>query len=108
MDDRTTIQVSAELRKELKRIAARRDKNYQELLKDMIGLFKELDKEKTVISIPVSVAERLDTQIAKGNFRTRSEYVTYLLRILLYEEQANEKIPEERIRKRLKALGYTE
>jgi len=108
VDERTTIQVSAELRKELKRIAARRDRNYQELLEDMIGLFTELDKGKTVISIPVALAEKLDSQVAKGNFKNRSEYVTYLLRIILYEEQRNTRIPEERIRKRLKALGYTE
>ena len=42
MDNRTTIQVTEDLRKELKVLAAARDESYQKVLKDMVEVFKEL------------------------------------------------------------------
>ena len=46
MENRTTIQITEDLRKQLKVLAARRDISYQELLQDMISVFKELNQEK--------------------------------------------------------------
>ncbi|MFH1505711.1 MAG: hypothetical protein ABIE94_01845 [archaeon] len=107
MKDRTTIQISEELRKELRVLASRRDLSYQELLKDIISVFKELDKEKTIVSIPSKLAERLHNQIKDTDFRSISEYITFVLRLILSERQeAFTEKDEEKIKKRLRALGY--
>ena len=106
MENRTTIQVSDELRKELKTLAARRDISYQELLSDMISIFKELDKDKTIISIPSGLADKLKANI-RNDFRNLSDYVAFLLRLLLYEKTVKGKVGnEDKIKKRLKELGY--
>jgi len=109
MKNRTTIQISENLRKELRILAAKRDLSYQELLKDMISVFKELDKEKTIISIPKMLAEKVNDQIKKTDFTTISEYTTHVLREVLSESIEKEKISkddEEKVKKRLKKLGY--
>ncbi len=106
MINRTTIQVSDEIRKELKFLASKRDKNYQELLSDMLSVFKELDRDKTIISIPKKLAGRINEIIKNTDFKTVSEYVSFILRILFYENAEPEKINESKLKARLKALGY--
>ncbi len=106
MLNRTTIQVSEELRKELKFLASKRDMNYQELLSDMLSVFKELDRDKTIISIPKKLAERIKEIIKNTDFKTVSEYVSFILRILFYDNAEPEKINESKIKARLKSLGY--
>lgn len=83
MEERTTIQVSNELRKELKIIASRRDCSYEDLLRDMIGIFTELDQTKTLISIPSPLAEKIKNRCQGTGFNSISEYVTYVLREVL-------------------------
>ncbi len=107
MKNRTTIQLSEDLRKKLRTLAAKRDISYQKLLSDMISVFKEVDKDKTIISIPSKLADKLQQNIIKSDFNTLSEYVTFLLRLLLYEDTTSKKVNnEEKIRTRLKKLGY--
>ena len=107
MENRTTIQISEGLRKKLRILAAKRDISYQKLLLDMISVFEELDKDKTVISIPNKLADKLHNTIKDTDFKTISEYVTFLIRLILYENP--EKLKEvdlTNIKKRLKSLGY--
>jgi len=103
MKNRTTIQVSEKLRKELRVLASKRDISYQELLRDMIDVFKELDREKTIISIPSRLSKKIKEKIKGTDIGSVSEYVTFVLRMLLSED---DKKGEEKIRKRLKKLGY--
>ena len=106
MENRTTIQVSNDLRKKLRHLAARRDESYQDLLKDMVSVFSELDRDKTIISIPKKLTGRINYLMDENDFNSVSEYVTFLLRMMLYEKAEKEKIDEKKIKKRLKLLGY--
>ena len=108
MENRTTIQVSEDIRKALRILASKRDISYQELLKDMISVFKELNKEKTIISIPKRLAERIEEKRKETDLESVSAYVTFVLRQLIGEigERARftEK-DEKQIMSRLKSLG---
>ena len=106
MDKRTTIQVSEKLRQELRGLAAKRDKNYQELLSDMISVFRELDKDKAIVSIPKKLAEKIKEKTKESDFKTVSEWVTFVIRMMFYEQAKQERVDENKIRERLKALGY--
>ena len=107
MEERTTIQVSGDVRKELRSLAAKRDENYQVLLKDMIQVFKELDDDKTIISIPKKLSKKIEDKLPSTDFNTISEYVAFILRLILYEESSvrkkNEKIDEKEIKQKLKS-----
>lgn len=106
MQERTTIQISNNLRKELRQLAAKRDKNYQELLKDMISVFKELDKDKIIVSVPKKLSEKIKATIKQTDFNSISEYITFILRLMLYEKIEKEDIDEKAIKQKLKSLGY--
>jgi len=107
MEDRTTIQVSEKLRKELRVLASKRDLSYQELLSDMITVFKELDKEKTIISIPAGIANKIKEQIKHTDLSSASEYITFVLRLILSEqEKPFSSKDEKKIKARLRKLGY--
>ncbi len=109
MEERTTIQLSAELRKELRILASKRDISYQELLKDMTNVFKELDREKTIISIPNNLSKKIENKIKNTDIKSVSEYVTFLLRLILTENQDKTIMPEketELLKNKLKNLGY--
>ena len=108
MDNRTTIQVTEDLRKELKVLAAQRDESYQKVLSDMVEVFKELDRDKTIISIPSKLADKVQKNVADSDFETLSEYVTFLLRVILYEQGEEGSQDMDRVRERLKKLGYLE
>lgn len=106
MQDRTTIQVSEKLRRELRILASKRDISYQELLQDMISVFKELDREKTIISIPTKLAEKVNGKIKDTDIKSTSEYVTFVLRMLLAEKIQYKRNDEVKIKQKLKNLGY--
>jgi len=107
MEGRTTIQVSEKLRKELRVLAAKRDLSYQELLSDMISVFKELDKEKTIISIPSTLAKRIKEQIKDTDISSISEYITFVLRLILSEkEKPFSAKDEKKVKAKLRQLGY--
>ena len=109
MENRTTIQITEDLRKQLKVLAARRDISYQELLQDMISVFKELDREKTIISIPAMLAGKVNDKIKQTDFSSVSEYTAFVLRQMLMETADKKKISsadEARIKDKLRKLGY--
>ena len=107
MQNRTTIQISEDLRKQLKILASKRDLSYQELLQDMLSVFQELDKDKTIISIPKKLSQRIKTNLKNTDFASVSEYTTFLIRQMLMESEGNLSAEdEEKIRSKLKKLGY--
>ncbi|MDD5086389.1 MAG: hypothetical protein PHV16_01425 [Candidatus Nanoarchaeia archaeon] len=107
MENRTTIQVSEDLRKKLRIIASKRDISYQKLLSDMISVFEELDKDKTIISIPTKLSDKIKEKIKDTDFKNVSEYVTFILRILLYEKaDISREKNTNKIKNKLKELGY--
>ena len=107
MQERTTIQISGDLRRKLKVLASKRDVSYQKLLNDMISVFSELDKDKVVISVPKKLAEKIQSLIKGTDIKSVSEYVTFVLRMILSEKSEKiTKFDEKKIKARLKALGY--
>ena len=73
---------------------------------------KEIKEKKkfTTISIPTPLFEKIKERIKGTGFTSVSSYVTYVLRELLAEKEEEEepftKEDEERIKARLRALGY--
>jgi vacuolar-type H+-ATPase subunit F/Vma7 len=98
--------MSENLRKELRILASKRDVNYQELLGDMIQVFKELDREKTIVSIPKKLAEKVKQNIKKTDMSSVSEYVTFILRMILAEKTETKQPDEDKIKQKLRNLGY--
>jgi len=70
------------------------------------------EKERATIDIPVSLYEKIEKRIEGTEFSSVSEWATYVLKEVLanLEEEEKEesltKKDEERIKERLKALGY--
>lgn len=106
MKNRTTVQVSEDLRKELRILASKRDISYQELLNDMISVFKELDRERTIVSIPSKLSNKIKEKISGTDMPSVSEYVTFILRLILSEDTDIKKSDESKIKEKLKKLGY--
>ena len=75
---------------------------------------KEKDSKKfTTISIPTPLAEKIKKRIKGTGFTSLSSYVTYVLRQVLSsieaeerEKQAFSKEEEEKVKQRLRDLGY--
>ena len=66
-------------------------------------------KKSTNISIPTPLSKKIKERIKGTGFTSVSNYVTYVLREILVEKEEEEpftKEDEERIKARLKALGY--
>ncbi len=106
MENRTTIQISEKTRQELRKLAGKRDVSYQELLADMISVFKELDSDMSIISIPKKLMGRLNENVEKSDFKTVSEYVAFLLRLMIIEDVKLDGKKENIVKDRLKRLGY--
>jgi len=70
------------------------------------------EKKYTTISIPTPLAEKIKRRIEGTGFHSLSSYVTYVLRevISCMEEDEGEeaftKEDEEKVKDRLRALGY--
>jgi len=66
--------------------------------------------EETVkVEIPKSIADKIEERRKDTEFGSLSEYVTYVLREVVSEEEEEEafsKEDEEKVKERLKALGY--
>ena len=73
---------------------------------------KKEDKKFTTISIPSQLAEKIKKRIEGTGFHSLSSYVTYVLREVISgieneeEEEAFSKEDEERVKEKLRALGY--
>jgi len=69
------------------------------------------EKKYTTISIPAPLAEKIKKRIQGTGFHSLSSYVTYVLREVIAgtEEESEEvfsKEDEEKVKERLRALGY--
>jgi len=70
------------------------------------------EKKYTTVSIPVQLAEKIERRIKDTGFNSVSSYVTYVLREVLssLEEEKKEEVftkeEEEKVKERLRALGY--
>ena len=69
------------------------------------------EKKYTTISIPTPLAEKIKKRIEGTGFNSLSSYVTYVLREVIsgMEEETDDgfsKEDEERVKERLRALGY--
>jgi Arc/MetJ-type ribon-helix-helix transcriptional regulator len=69
------------------------------------------DKKFTTISIPTHLAEKIKKRIKGTGFTSLSSYATYVLREIISgsteeHEEAFSKEDEQKVRERLRALGY--
>ena len=69
------------------------------------------DAKYTSVSIPTPLFEKVKERIEGTGFSSVSSYVAYVLREVLSKEAAKESEPfskedEERVKDRLRALGY--
>ncbi len=69
------------------------------------------DKKYTTISIPTPLANKIKQRIEGTGFNSLSSYVTYVLREVISgadqePEDAFTKEDEEKVKERLRALGY--
>ena len=73
------------------------------------------EKKFTSVSIPVPLFRKVEERIKGTGFTSVSSYVTYVLREIIAEEERQEpdeddspfsKEDEERVKDRLRALGY--
>ncbi|KAA0002763.1 MAG: CopG family transcriptional regulator [Thermoplasmata archaeon] len=69
------------------------------------------EKKYTTVSIPTPLAEKIKARIEGTGFNSISSYVTYVLREVIAsmeedEEEVFSKEDEEKVKERLRALGY--
>ncbi len=70
------------------------------------------ERKYTTVSIPVQLYEKIKKRIEGTGFTSVSDYVTYVLREVLasLEEEEKEEVftkeEEEKVKERLRALGY--
>ncbi len=66
--------------------------------------------EETIkISIPLSLYKKIKEKIHETGFSSVSDYVTYVLREILSEDEEEEEFTEEdeeKVKERLRSLGY--
>lgn len=67
-----------------------------------------MTEETVSVDIPKSVAEKIEGRMKNSEFKSLSEYVSYVLKEVVLEEEGEtfSKEDEERVKERLKALGY--
>ena len=69
-----------------------------------------MEKEFTNVSIPTSLYKKIEEKIKDSEITSVSSYVTKVLRESLSKEEGSEqpltKEDEEKVKERLKALGY--
>lgn len=70
----------------------------------------EEEKKFTTVSIPTPLFKKVEERIKGTGFTSVSSYVTYVLREVVSEEEEETepftKQDEERVKDRLRALGY--
>jgi len=72
---------------------------------------EKYEKKYTTVSIPTPLAEKIKKRIKGTGFTSLSSYVTYVLREVISgmdeeSEEAFSKEDEEKVKDRLRALGY--
>jgi Arc/MetJ-type ribon-helix-helix transcriptional regulator len=67
-------------------------------------------KKFTTVSIPTPLFKKIEARIQGTGFTSVSSYVAYVLREIIAEEEAEEEPfsdeDKERVKERLRALGY--
>ena len=68
-------------------------------------------KKFTTVSIPIPLFRKIEGRISGTGFTSVSSYVTYVLREIVAEEEEESNEPftqkdEDRVKARLRALGY--
>ena len=68
-------------------------------------------KKFTTVSVPTPLFKKFEERIEGTGFTSVSSYVTYVLREIVAEEEMEKEEPftkedEERVKARLRALGY--
>jgi len=75
-----------------------------------MGGSEDLNSNSNLISIPTPLFKRIEQRIRGTGFSSVSSYVSYVLREILAEEeneaQTLSPADEERVKERLRALGY--
>jgi len=70
-------------------------------------LDKELEKGKTAVLIPSDLYEQIRDSVSEKGFSSVDDYVAYVLRVSEGKvSQGNAEEDDERVKNRLKALGY--
>ncbi|RLI73502.1 CopG family transcriptional regulator [Archaeoglobales archaeon] len=75
-------------------------------------MIDEKERKYTTVSIPIQLYEKIKKRIEGTGFTSVSDYVTYVLREVLasLEEEEKEEVftkeEEEKVKERLRALGY--
>lgn len=67
------------------------------------------EKKYTTVSIPVPLYEKVKERIKDTGFTSVSDYVVFVLRELMSEDESEEgfsKEDEEKVKDRLRSLGY--
>jgi len=71
---------------------------------------KEQERKKfTTVSIPTPLFKKVEERIKDTGFTSVSSYVAYVLREIIAEEEEEDPFSEEdkeRVKERLRALGY--
>lgn len=74
---------------------------------------KKRSKKFTTVSIPTPLFKKVEKRIEGTGFTSVSSYVTYVLREIVAEDEETEKTEdpftkddEERVKERLRSLGY--
>lgn len=71
---------------------------------------EEKKKKFTTVSIPTPLFKKVEERIKGTGFTSVSSYVTYVLREIIAEEEGEEEPfseeDKERVKERLRALGY--
>ncbi len=71
---------------------------------------EEKKKKFTTVSIPVPLFKKVEERIKGTGFTSVSSYVVYVLREIIAEEEEKEEPfseeDKERVKERLRALGY--
>jgi Arc/MetJ-type ribon-helix-helix transcriptional regulator len=69
---------------------------------------KESEEKKfTTVSIPTTIFKKVEERIKGTGFTSVSSYITFLLReVITEEEEQFREEDKERVKERLRALGY--
>lgn len=73
-------------------------------------LKEQSEKKATTVSIPTPLFKKVEQRIKGTGFTSVSSYITYVLREIIAEEEESQqpfnKQDEERVKAKLRALGY--
>lgn len=71
-------------------------------------IFSDIMDEDKEVKIPKRIVEKIEERIKDTDFKSLEEYVTFVLEEVIKDEESQDlsKEDEEKIKEKLKALGY--